>query len=169
MKDQLNEIKSEPETVQNKSLSERKGKFASLLDNISRNTCTGHSGTVEDDPSGSKMAVGLADRYAEEAVKADRYDPAALVNKGNLLLTRGDIEKASECYRESIQSDASCVEALYNLALAHKRLGRYGVALQCFSKLNVVMRNDPQVRPIPPPPPTRTHTVSIYLSAGQVV
>ena len=88
---------------------------------------------------------GLAERYAELAVKADRYDPGALVNKGNVLMMRGDAEKARDCYREAVQSDASCVEALYNLALVYKRQQQYHEALQCFSKLNLVLRNDAQV------------------------
>ena len=90
---------------------------------------------------------GLAERYAELAVKADRYDPAALVNKGNVLMARGDAEKARDCYREAVQSDASCVEAMYNLALVYKRQQRYQDALQCFNKLNLVLRNDAQVCP----------------------
>jgi len=48
-------------------------------------TC--YSGTVPVDGdgggSGAKTLNGLAERYSELAVKADRYDPAALVNKGN--------------------------------------------------------------------------------------
>jgi len=89
--------------------------------------------------------VGLEERYAERAVKADRYDPAALVNKGNVLMTRGDLDAARELYREATLSDASCVEALYNLALVYKRQHRYDEALQCFSKLSIVLRNDAQV------------------------
>ena len=39
---------------------------------------------------------------------------AALVNKGNVMYNRGDFEKAREFYREALQNDSSCVEALYN-------------------------------------------------------
>jgi len=38
----------------------------------------------------------------------------ALVNKGNVMYNRGDLEKAREFYREALQNDSSCVEALYN-------------------------------------------------------
>jgi len=31
------------------------------------------------------------------------------------LFTKGDFEKAREFYREALQNDSSCVEALYNL------------------------------------------------------
>jgi len=58
---------------------------------------------------------------------------------------RGDTEKARECYREAVQSDASCVEAMYNLALVYKRQLMYQDALMCFTKLNLVLRNDAQV------------------------
>jgi len=96
-------------------------------------------------------------------VRADRYDPAALVNKGNVLMACGEAEKACHWYRTAVQSDASCVEALYNLALANKRLQLYDEALQHFAKLNVILRNDAQVERdtlerhpverIPPPRP----------------
>jgi len=100
-------------------------------------------------PSRSSFG-GLEEQYAERAVKADRYDPAALVNKANVALAvRGDVEKARELYREALLSDASCVEAIYNLALVYKRLRRYDDAIQCFAKLNVVLRNDPQVAAAP--------------------
>jgi len=36
------------------------------------------------------------------------------VNKGNVMYNRGDFEKAREFYREALQNDSSCVEALYN-------------------------------------------------------
>ena len=39
----------------------------------------------------------------------------ALVNKGNVLFQKGDYEKAREYYREALNNDSSCVEALYNL------------------------------------------------------
>ncbi|KPP59966.1 intraflagellar transport protein 88-like, partial [Scleropages formosus] len=59
-----------------------------------------------------------ADRYADLAMMADRYNPAALVNKGNTLWVRGDHEKAAEFYKEALRNDASCTEGLYNLGTA---------------------------------------------------
>ena len=102
-------------------------------------------GPVEGDCINPSKSIGLAERYADQSVQADRYDPAALVNKGNILMIRGDVEKARDFYREAIQSDASCVEAMYNLGLVHKRMQLHKDALQCFSKLNVILRNDAQV------------------------
>ena len=39
----------------------------------------------------------------------------ALVNKGNVIFKKGDYEKAREFFREALQNDSSCIEALYNL------------------------------------------------------
>lgn len=56
-----------------------------------------------------------ADRYADLAMMADRYNPAALINKGNTLFVQGDLEKAGEFFKEALRNDSSCTEALYNL------------------------------------------------------
>lgn len=56
-----------------------------------------------------------ADRYADLAMTADRYNPAALNNKGNTVFSRQDYEKAAEFYKEALRNDSSCTEALYNL------------------------------------------------------
>ena len=40
---------------------------------------------------------------------------SALVNKGNVLYQKGDYEKSREYFREALNNDSSCVEALYNL------------------------------------------------------
>lgn len=58
-----------------------------------------------------------ADRYAELAMSADRYNPAALINKGNTVFVKEDYEKAAEFYKEALRNDSSCTEALYNLGL----------------------------------------------------
>lgn len=56
-----------------------------------------------------------ADRYAELAMSADRYNPAALINKGNTEFVKEDYEKAAEFYKEALRNDSSCTEGLYNL------------------------------------------------------
>ncbi|XP_033740062.1 intraflagellar transport protein 88 homolog isoform X5 [Pecten maximus] len=86
-----------------------------------------------------------ADKYAELAMSSDRYNPAALVNKGNVLFKRGDFEKAREFFKEALQNDSSCVEALYNLGLCNKRINRLEDALDCYYKLHAILRNSPQV------------------------
>lgn len=89
--------------------------------------------------------VSQADKYAELAITADRYNPAALVNKGNCLFASGDYEKAREYYQEAYNVEASCTEALFNLGLVHKKLNRLEDALDCFHKLQAILRNHPQV------------------------
>ncbi|XP_041354058.1 intraflagellar transport protein 88 homolog isoform X2 [Gigantopelta aegis] len=89
--------------------------------------------------------MSQADKYAEIAMSADRYNPAALVNKGNVLFARHDFEKAREFYKEALSNDSSCVEALYNLGLSNKRLTRLEDALDCFYKLHAILRNSPEV------------------------
>ncbi|KAK3096733.1 hypothetical protein FSP39_002774 [Pinctada imbricata] len=89
--------------------------------------------------------LAQADKYAEVAMAADRYNPAALVNKGNVLYKKADYEKAREFYKEALQNDSSCVEALYNLGLSNKKINRLEDALDCFYKLHAILRNSPQV------------------------
>uniref|UniRef100_A0A8B9H456 Intraflagellar transport protein 88 homolog n=1 Tax=Astyanax mexicanus TaxID=7994 RepID=A0A8B9H456_ASTMX len=86
-----------------------------------------------------------ADRYADLAMNADRYNPAALINKGNTVFVKQDYEKAAEFYKEALRNDSSCTEALYNLGLTHKRLGRLEEALDSFIKLHAILRNSAQV------------------------
>lgn len=70
-----------------------------------------------------------------QAIAADKYNPSALVNKGNCLFVNDEVEKAIEFYTEALQIESGCVEALYNLGLAHKKLLSYDEALQCFLDL----------------------------------
>ncbi|XP_059145083.1 intraflagellar transport protein 88 homolog isoform X2 [Physella acuta] len=86
-----------------------------------------------------------ADKYAEIAMTADRYNPAALVNKGNVLYAKHDYEKAREFFKEALTNDSSCIEALYNLGLCNKRLSRLEEGIDCFYKLHAILRNSPQV------------------------
>ncbi|XP_069388957.1 intraflagellar transport protein 88 homolog isoform X1 [Paralichthys olivaceus] len=86
-----------------------------------------------------------ADRYADLAMNADRYNPAALINKGNTLFVKQDYEKAAEFYKEALRNDSSCTEALYNLGLSYKKLNRLEEALDCFLKLHAILRNSAQV------------------------
>lgn len=59
-----------------------------------------------------------AERYSDLAMNADRYNPAALINKGNTLFVKQDYEKAAEFYKEALRNDSSCTEAVYNLGNA---------------------------------------------------
>lgn len=86
-----------------------------------------------------------ADKYSEVALQADKYNPSALVNKGNVLYRAGDWERASGYYKEALTNDSSCVEALYNYGLTTKRLGKLESSLDCFLKLHSIMTSYPQV------------------------
>ncbi|XP_014674205.1 PREDICTED: intraflagellar transport protein 88 homolog [Priapulus caudatus] len=87
----------------------------------------------------------MADKYAEIALTGDRYNPSALVNKGNVLYMQGDVEKALEFYNDALNNEASCVEALYNLGLVYKKLSRKEESMDCFYKLHAILRNHPEV------------------------
>ncbi|KAM9300252.1 intraflagellar transport protein 88 homolog isoform 1-T1 [Morus bassanus] len=89
--------------------------------------------------------LAQATNYADLAVNSDRYNPAALTNKGNTVFANGDYEKAAEFYKEALRNDSSCTEALYNLGLAYKKLNRIDEALDCFLKLHAILRNSAQV------------------------
>lgn len=65
--------------------------------------------------------VAQAHKYANLAVKHDRYNAKALVNLGNCLLEQGDMDRAKELYLEAIGVEADCVEAIYNLGLVRER------------------------------------------------
>lgn len=56
-----------------------------------------------------------AERYADIAMSADRYNPGALNNKGCTVFVKHDYEKAAEFFKEALRNDSSCTEALYNL------------------------------------------------------
>ncbi|XP_076445636.1 intraflagellar transport protein 88 homolog [Babylonia areolata] len=86
-----------------------------------------------------------ADKYAEVALQADRYNPSALVNKGNILFARNDFEKAREFFKDALSNDSSCVEAMYNLGLTNKRLGQLDKSVEMFHKLHSILRSSPQV------------------------
>lgn len=81
-----------------------------------------------------------ASTYADLAVSSDRYNPAALTNKGNTIFVNGDYEKAAEFYKESLRNDSSCTEALYNigkskiLGLQSERKFWFGVLTHQHSK-----------------------------------
>ena len=92
-----------------------------------------------------EQKINLADKYANLAVRHDRYNAKALVNKGNCLYAAGDFDKAKELYLESIGVEADCVEAIYNLGLVNKKIGVLHEALQAFEKLHTIVPDSPEV------------------------
>ncbi|XP_051938317.1 intraflagellar transport protein 88 homolog isoform X2 [Hippocampus zosterae] len=86
-----------------------------------------------------------AERYADLAMMADRYNPGALVNKGNVEFVKRDYAKAAEFFKEALRNDSSCTEALRNLGLTYKKLNRLEDALDCFLKLHAILRDSAEV------------------------
>jgi len=89
--------------------------------------------------------IERSDKHADIAISADRYNPAALVNKGNAVFQGGDLNKAAGFFIEALNIEASCVEALHNLGLCKKKVGQYEDALECFHKLHLMLPNSAQV------------------------
>ncbi|XP_061648470.1 intraflagellar transport protein 88 homolog isoform X2 [Phyllopteryx taeniolatus] len=86
-----------------------------------------------------------AERYADLAMIADRYNPGALVNKGNTEFVKQDYAKAAEYFKEALRNDSSCTEALRNLGLTYKKLHHLEDALDCFLKLHTILRDSAEV------------------------
>ncbi|KAI5702456.1 hypothetical protein M8J76_007595 [Diaphorina citri] len=89
--------------------------------------------------------VEQAEKMAEEACTADTYNSAAFVNLGNCAMAREDYVKGKELYVHALDNDATCIEALYNLGLAHKHLNEYSDSLECFHKLQAIVPSMPEV------------------------
>ncbi|GAQ81294.1 hypothetical protein KFL_000760230 [Klebsormidium nitens] len=89
--------------------------------------------------------LAAADKYAEMAVKVERYNARALVNKGNCLYVKGDVSGATALYQEALGVEADCVEAMYNLGLAQKRSGQSPESLATFKKLHAMLPDSPEV------------------------
>jgi len=84
-------------------------------------------------------------KYADIAMKHNRYNAKALVNKGNCMFMRGDYEHARAMYQEAMGAEADCLEAIYNLGVVNKRLGELPQALGLFEKLHAIIPNSVEV------------------------
>jgi intraflagellar transport protein 88 len=84
-------------------------------------------------------------KYADLAMKHNRYNAKALVNKGNCMFMRGELEHARSMYQESMGAEADCIEAIYNLGVVSKRLGDHARALGLFEKLHAILPNSIEV------------------------
>ena len=83
--------------------------------------------------------------YADLAMKHNRYNAKALVNKGNCMFMRQDFEMARKMYQESMGAEADCIEAIYNLGVVSKRLGDHASALGLFEKLHQIVPSSIEV------------------------
>lgn len=86
-----------------------------------------------------------AEKYADIAVKADRYNARALVNKGNCMFMNDEFERAKEVYLEAIGVSADCLDAIYNLGLVNMHIGKNQEALLAFDKLVSITQSQCEV------------------------
>jgi len=86
-----------------------------------------------------------AEKYAELAVATDRYNARGLVNRGNVMMQKEEYEQALTIYLEAVGVEADCTEAIFNLGLVNKRLGRLEDALVAFKKLNTILPHNIEV------------------------
>ena len=87
----------------------------------------------------------IANEYADIALASNKYNPTALVNKGNCLFIQEHYERAREFYLEAVAIKSTCFEAIYNLSLVNLRLGHTKGAMQSLVKLHTIFSNDAHV------------------------
>ncbi|CEP03482.1 unnamed protein product (mitochondrion) [Plasmodiophora brassicae] len=86
-----------------------------------------------------------AKKYADMAVQENRYNASALVNRGNVHFVEDEFDAAQEMYLEAIGVEADCTEAVFNLALVYKQLGKLEDALGAFRKLHNLCPKNPEI------------------------
>ncbi|KAI6182319.1 hypothetical protein M3Y97_00367200 [Aphelenchoides bicaudatus] len=86
-----------------------------------------------------------ATQLAEQALSLDRYNANALVNRGNIYYLMGEHKFAIQCYKEALQVEPSCIQAIYNTGLISREIGDFEGALSSFYKLNNMLMNNAQV------------------------
>lgn len=86
-----------------------------------------------------------AEKYSDVALKYDRFNAKAKVNKGNCQFLRNNFLRAKECYLEAIGIEADCVEALYNLAFVNKKINHFTEAIVALEKLRTILTQAPEV------------------------
>jgi len=85
-----------------------------------------------------------AEKHANLAIDADRYNAQALVNKGNCLYMAGEFGRAKEMFLEAIGVEADCVEGIFNLGLTNLKLNAISEAHQAFDKLHTILPSAPE-------------------------
>ena len=89
--------------------------------------------------------IDKAKKYSEAALKSDRYNAMALVNKGNCLFAEGRIADAKSCYLDASGNRPDCAQAVFNLGLANQQLGLLSQAILAFEQLHQTTPNSAQV------------------------
>lgn len=85
-----------------------------------------------------------AETEADVAMRSDRYNAKALVNKGNCLFVSGNYQGARDMYLEAVGVEADCIEAIYNLGLTNIRLNALDQARHAFDKLHTILPSVPE-------------------------
>ncbi|EAR96106.2 tetratricopeptide repeat protein (macronuclear) [Tetrahymena thermophila SB210] len=80
-----------------------------------------------------------AEQYADLAIDFDRFNPKALVNRGNCFFVKNEFQRSKLLYLDALRYDAQCAEALYNLALVNKKLNMPNEALLVLEKLLTII------------------------------
>lgn len=73
-----------------------------------------------------------AERFLDTAIAMLPRDPDAWLVRGNLLLSNGDFESATQCFRQSLSFRPGSFEAARNLAIAYHALGREDEAIATY-------------------------------------
>ncbi|KAI6225571.1 hypothetical protein M3Y95_00711300 [Aphelenchoides besseyi] len=89
--------------------------------------------------------LSQAAQYAEQAFLLDRYNSNALVNRGNVSYLTGNEKEALHFYKEALQVEPSCIQAIYNIGLVSRKIDDWESAKNSFYKLNNMLINNVQV------------------------
>ncbi|KAI6178743.1 hypothetical protein M3Y98_00534800 [Aphelenchoides besseyi] len=89
--------------------------------------------------------LNQAAQYAEQAFLLDRYNSNALVNRGNVSFLTGKEKEALHFYKEALQVEPSCIQAIYNIGLVSRKIDDWESAKNSFYKLNNMLINNVQV------------------------
>ncbi|UJR22611.1 hypothetical protein I4U23_025652 [Adineta vaga] len=86
-----------------------------------------------------------AHKYADLALKSDKFNPSSLTNKGNCCFAQEDYDKARYYYEEALNIDAGSVEALHNLILTLIKCNQYQRVKDYLHKYTTIQPDNSQV------------------------
>ncbi|CAF1310006.1 unnamed protein product [Adineta steineri] len=86
-----------------------------------------------------------AHKYADLALKSDKFNPASLTNKGNCCYAQEDYDKAQYYYEEALNIDAGSVEALHNLILTLIKSRQFQRVKDYLHKYTIIQPDNSQV------------------------
>ena len=66
-------------------------------------------------------------------------------NLGTLYMTMNKLNLAIKAFESALETDANLLDAKYNLALAHEKVGNVNVAQEQLRELNQLLSDDPEV------------------------